>query len=106
MDHDTMRRAAAEFFGTFWLTFGGCGAAVISAGYPQLGIGFFGVAFAFGLTVPHHGLCRRSYIRRPFQSGCDAWALVCRTGAPTNTCSLISWLRLSRRSPARRSFTS
>ena len=48
---DMTRRAAAEFFGTFWLTFGGCGAAVIAAGYPSLGIGFLGVAFAFGLTV-------------------------------------------------------
>jgi aquaporin Z len=51
MDHDTLKRAAAEFFGTFWLTFGGCGAAVLSAGFPQLGIGFLGVALAFGLTV-------------------------------------------------------
>ncbi|WOJ89452.1 aquaporin Z [Methylocapsa polymorpha] len=46
-----IRRVLAEFLGTFWLTFGGCGAAVISAAYPQLGIGFIGVAFAFGLTV-------------------------------------------------------
>jgi len=45
------RRLAAEFFGTFWLVFGGCGSAVLSAAYPQLGIGFLGVAFAFGLTV-------------------------------------------------------
>jgi len=51
MDHDTMRRASAEFFGTFWLTFGGCGAAILSAAFPELGIGFLGVAFAFGLTV-------------------------------------------------------
>ena len=51
MEHDTTRRAAAEFFGTFWLTFGGCGAAVLAAGFPQLGIGFLGVSFAFGLTV-------------------------------------------------------
>ncbi len=51
MGNDTARRAAAEFFGTFWLTFGGCGAAVLSAAFPQLGIGFLGVAFAFGLTV-------------------------------------------------------
>jgi aquaporin Z len=50
--HMTMtRRAAAEFFGTFWLTFGGCGAAVLAAAYPSLGIGFLGVALAFGLTV-------------------------------------------------------
>ena len=46
-----MRRATAEFFGTFWLTFGGCGAAVLSAAFPELGIGFLGVAFAFGFTV-------------------------------------------------------
>src|ERR1700722_10324012 len=45
------KRAAAEFFGTFWLVFGGCGAAVLAAGFPQLGIGFLGVALAFGLTV-------------------------------------------------------
>jgi aquaporin Z len=51
MTNDTIRRATAEFFGTFWLTFGGCGAAVVSAAYPELGIGFLGVAFAFGLTV-------------------------------------------------------
>jgi aquaporin Z len=51
MDHDLKRRAAAEFFGTFWLTFGGCGAAVLSAAFPELGIGFAGVALAFGLTV-------------------------------------------------------
>ena len=41
----------AEFFGTLWLTFGGCGAAVLAAAYPELGIGFLGVALAFGLTV-------------------------------------------------------
>ncbi len=51
MDRDTTRRSAAEFFGTFWLTFGGCGAAVLSAAFPQYGIGFVGVALAFGLTV-------------------------------------------------------
>ena len=51
MTYDISRRATAEFFGTFWLTFGGCGAAVLSAGFPQLGIGFLGVALAFGLTV-------------------------------------------------------
>lgn len=46
-----IRAVLAEFLGTFLLTFGGCGAAVISAAYPELGIGFLGVAFAFGLTV-------------------------------------------------------
>lgn len=44
------QRCAAEAFGTFWLTFGGCGAAVLAAGFPQLGIGFVGVALAFGIT--------------------------------------------------------
>src|ERR1700684_3869694 len=45
------RRVGAEFFGTFWLTFAGCGSAVIAAGFPTLGIGFLGVSLAFGLTV-------------------------------------------------------
>jgi aquaporin Z len=45
------RRLGAEFFGTFWLTFAGCGSAVLAAAYPDLGIGFAGVALAFGLTV-------------------------------------------------------
>jgi aquaporin Z len=48
---DKSRRLGAEFFGTFWLTFGGCGSAVLAAAYPTLGIGFLGVALAFGLTV-------------------------------------------------------
>ena len=51
MENDMSRRVAAEFFGTFWLVFGGCGAAVLAAGFPGFGIGFLGVAFAFGLTV-------------------------------------------------------
>ncbi|MDQ2833064.1 MAG: aquaporin Z [Acidobacteriota bacterium] len=45
------KRVAAEFFGTFWLVFGGCGSAVLAAAFPQLGIGFVGVSLAFGLTV-------------------------------------------------------
>ena len=45
------RRAIAEFIGTFWLVFGGCGAAVISSAFPEFGIGFLGIALAFGLTV-------------------------------------------------------
>jgi len=51
MQSDMSRRVVAEFFGTFWLVFGGCGAAVLAAGFPNLGIGFLGVSFAFGLTV-------------------------------------------------------
>jgi len=45
------KKLTAEFIGTFWLVFGGCGSAIISAGYPELGIGFLGVALAFGLTL-------------------------------------------------------
>src|ERR1700752_1300750 len=48
---DMPRRIGAELFGTFWLTFAGCGSAVLAAAFPGLGIGFVGVAFAFGLTV-------------------------------------------------------
>ncbi|ENU29083.1 aquaporin Z [Acinetobacter sp. CIP-A165] len=46
-----MNKYLAEFLGTFWLVFGGCGSAVLAAAYPELGIGFMGVALAFGLTV-------------------------------------------------------
>lgn len=46
-----MKKLLAEFFGTFWLVFGGCGSAIFAAGYPELGIGFVGVSLAFGLTV-------------------------------------------------------
>lgn len=46
-----MKKLFAEFFGTFWLVFGGCGSAIFAAGIPDLGIGFMGVALAFGLTV-------------------------------------------------------
>ncbi|MHC5065108.1 MAG: aquaporin Z [Planctomycetota bacterium] len=46
-----MRPTLAEFFGTFWLVLGGCGSAVLAAGFPEVGIGLLGVSFAFGLTV-------------------------------------------------------
>ncbi|WP_017475591.1 aquaporin Z [Pseudomonas sp. PAMC 26793] len=45
------KKIAAEFLGTFWLTFGGCGSAILAAAFPEIGIGFAGVALAFGLTV-------------------------------------------------------
>jgi aquaporin Z len=51
MQYHLSRKLFAEFLGTFWLVFGGCGSALISAGFPQLGIGFAGVSIAFGLTV-------------------------------------------------------
>jgi aquaporin Z len=47
----SMKKYIAEFFGTFWLVLGGCGSAVLAAGFPDVGIGFMGVALAFGLTV-------------------------------------------------------
>jgi aquaporin Z len=50
-NHLFMKKLFAEFFGTFWLVFGGCGSAIFAAGFPDLGIGFAGVALAFGLTV-------------------------------------------------------
>lgn len=46
-----MKKALAEFIGTFWLVFGGCGSALLAAGFPGMGIGFVGVSLAFGLTV-------------------------------------------------------
>lgn len=46
-----MKKYLAELFGTFWLVFGGCGSAIFAAAFPELGIGFAGVALAFGLTV-------------------------------------------------------
>lgn len=46
-----LQKFSAEAIGTFWLTFGGCGSAVIAANFPQIGIGLVGVAFAFGLTL-------------------------------------------------------
>jgi aquaporin Z len=51
MNQDRIRKCLAEAIGTFWLTFAGCGSAVITAAFPQTGIGLLGVALAFGLTV-------------------------------------------------------
>src|SRR5450755_3623529 len=48
---DNSKKIAAEFLGTFWLVLGGCGSAVLAAGIPDVGIGYAGVALAFGLTV-------------------------------------------------------
>ena len=65
------RRAGAEFIGTFWLVLGGCGSAVLAAGFPHLGIGFAGVALAFGLTRADDGLRHRAHLRMPHQSRRD-----------------------------------
>jgi aquaporin Z len=51
LKEENMKKYGAEFFGTFWLVLGGCGSAVLAAAFPGLGIGFVGVALAFGLTV-------------------------------------------------------
>jgi aquaporin Z len=51
MSHSLAQRSVAEFVGTFWLVFGGCGSAVLSAAFPNVGIGLLGVSLAFGLTV-------------------------------------------------------
>ena len=51
MNYPLTKRCSAELLGTFWLVFGGCGAAVLAATFPGVGIGLLGVAFAFGLTV-------------------------------------------------------
>ncbi len=51
MSSSLSKRLSAEFLGTFWLVFGGCGSAVMAAAFPHVGIGLLGVAFAFGLTV-------------------------------------------------------
>jgi aquaporin Z len=50
-EHTVAQRLGAEFLGTFWLVFGGCGSAVLASGVPDVGIGYLGVAIAFGLTV-------------------------------------------------------
>ena len=51
MDNSNLKKWSAEFLGTFWLTLGGCGSAVLAAAFPELGIGFVGVSLSFGLTV-------------------------------------------------------
>jgi aquaporin Z len=50
-EYDLSQKMSAEFLGTFWLVFGGCGSAVLAAAFPQVGIGLLGVSFAFGLSV-------------------------------------------------------
>jgi len=51
MESSNAKKCGAEFFGTFWLVLGGCGSAVLAAGFPDVGIGLLGVSLAFGLTV-------------------------------------------------------
>ncbi|XNM85234.1 aquaporin Z [Escherichia coli] len=73
------RKLAAECFGTFWLVFGGCGSAVLAAGFPELGIGFAGVALAFGLTVLTMAFAVGHISGGHFQPGGHYWFMGWRT---------------------------
>ena len=63
------KKLLAEFLGTFWLVFGGCGSAVLAAAFPDVGIGLLGVALRLRPDRADHGLCGRRHFRRPLQSG-------------------------------------
>ena len=98
-----MKKYFAEFFGTFWLVFGGCGSAVLAAAYPELGIGFAGVALAFGLTVltmayadGHISGGHFTTSTLPFPSAFSLAAV-----STVKTCCLTSYPKLSVRLPLR-----
>ena len=98
-----MKKYFAEFFGTFWLVFGGCGSAVLAAAYPELGIGFAGVALAFGLTVltmayavGHISGGHFTTSTLPFLSAFSLAAV-----STVKTCCLTSYPKLSVRLPLR-----
>ena len=63
-------KLTAEFIGTFWLVFGGCGSAVLAAAFSNVGIGLLGVALAFGLTVLTMAYGYRPYLRMSFEPRC------------------------------------
>ena len=63
------KRVSAEFIGTFWLVFGGCGSAVLSAAFPEVGIGFLGVGAGLRADRADHGLRHRAHLRLPPQPG-------------------------------------
>ena len=64
------KKYVAEAIGTFWLTFAGCGSAVIAAGFPQVGIGLVGVSLAFGLSVVAEGVETELAARTLLEHGC------------------------------------
>ena len=102
MQNDLVRRVTAEFFGTFWLVFGGCGAAVLAATFPHTGIGFVGVAFAFGLTVLTMAYAVGHISGGHFNPGRDGRPLVGRPGRrQKQSCPTLS-RKFSARSPLRR----
>lgn len=61
-----MKKLFAEFFGTYWVVFGGCGSALFAAGIPDLGIGIRGSFIGFWLNRFDHGICCWTYLRRAF----------------------------------------
>ena len=85
---DMPRRLGAEFFGTFWLTFAGCGSAVLAAGFPALGIGFLGVSSRIWPDSSHNGICSRSYFGRAFQLCRHSWAVGWRSFQGKRSASL------------------
>ena len=89
------KRALAEFMGTFWLVFGGCGSAVLAAAFPALGIGFAWRGICVRSYRADDGLCHRPHLRVPFEScrfrrACDSEA-VSRIGTCRPTLSHRSW---------------
>src|SRR3954453_2200268 len=90
------KRSTAEFIGTFWLVFGGCGTAVLAAAFPGVGIGLLGVSAAFGLTVLTMAFAIGQYLGMPSQSGGERWP--CGGG----TLQLVRSIAVHDRAAARR----
>ena len=68
------KRSLAEFIGTFWLVFGGCGSAVLAAAFPNVGIGMLWRLSGFWIDRADDGLCYRTHLRLSSQSGCFPWS--------------------------------
>lgn len=95
-----MKKYFAEFFGTFWLVFSGCGSAVLAAAYPELGIGFAGVALAFGLTVLTMAYAVGHISGGHFNPAVSV-GLFIGAVSTVKTCCLTSYPKLSVRLPLR-----
>lgn len=91
-----MNKYGAEFLGTFWLVFGGCGSAVLAAAYPGLGIGFAGVSLAFGLTVLTGAYALGHISGGHFNPAVSVGLWAGGASLPTSCCR-ISWRRWSAR---------